>query len=268
MSGLLGKTNIAAVGSGSDLNFSVVGSTSQPQGKEHLVWVKTDVPIPSWVVSPNKPQNPAEGMVWIHDGSNNGINILRKNAVEIFPDKCWQYVNGVWAMQSAYIYLVSVGWRELFDGIIYRNGTEFLPLASRGLLGTINSHATAPNVTKHSDSIKITIPYYNTGNGGVLEIAQDIDVTEFDTVSMNVTEYTQGGAANRCAMIVFNREVENIWDDYSDWANVIAYAQITKNGQYSVNLSSISGKVDIGLWIYNAAATSTNSVTFNEWTIE
>lgn len=104
MSGLWGKTNIAAVGSGSDLNFSVVGGTSLPQSKEHLVWVKTDVPITSWVVSPNEPQAPAEGMVWILDGDSNGINILRKNAVEVFPSGCRQYIGGAWESLDAFLF--------------------------------------------------------------------------------------------------------------------------------------------------------------------
>lgn len=92
-------------GGGAGINFKVVGGTVQPANpKENTVWVNTTTDISSWVVSPNQPGNPADGMVWIQDGNANGINIVKKNAVEVFPSGCKLYTDGAWANVEAYLF--------------------------------------------------------------------------------------------------------------------------------------------------------------------
>lgn len=98
---MIGRTN---TGGGSGINFKVVGGTAQPTGKENLVWVNTETAITSWAVSPNQPDTAAEGMVWIQDGTNNGINIVKKNAVEVFPSACKQYSDGGWKNVEAHLF--------------------------------------------------------------------------------------------------------------------------------------------------------------------
>lgn len=108
---MIGKTNLG--GSGGGLNFKVVGGTSVPAGHENLVWVNTETAISSWVVSPNEPQAPAEGMVWILDGDSNGINIIKKNAVEVFPSQCHQFISGGWADVEAFLFHAAA-WVKLY----------------------------------------------------------------------------------------------------------------------------------------------------------
>lgn len=116
---MIGKTNLG--GSGGGLNFKVVGGTNAPSGHENLVWVNTSTPITSWVVSPNQPVAPIAGMVWIKDGNANGINIIKKNVVEVFPSGAQQYVDGEWKSLDAYIRhgveWVQFGWARSVAGL-------------------------------------------------------------------------------------------------------------------------------------------------------
>ena len=121
---MIGRTN---AGGGGGINFKIVGGTTQPTGKENLIWVNTSTPITNWAVSPNQPENPTEGMVWIEDGDANGINILKKNAVEIFPSRCMQYADGEWKAQESYLYR-NGGWVQFsstYNGELFWNGNQY-----------------------------------------------------------------------------------------------------------------------------------------------
>lgn len=94
-------------GGGTSLNFKVVGGLTQPANpQENTIWVKTDVKITSWEVSGDVPSYPAEGMVWIASGVSGHveINVLKKNAIQIFPSYVKQYVGGIWAQLESLIY--------------------------------------------------------------------------------------------------------------------------------------------------------------------
>lgn len=88
----------------SQIQLTVRGGTAQPVGVEGMIWSKTANAVTSWVVSPQQPGEAAEGMVWILDGKNNSINILRKNAVEVFPSGCRQYIGGTWEPLDAFLF--------------------------------------------------------------------------------------------------------------------------------------------------------------------
>lgn len=118
---MIGRTN---AGGGAGINFKVVGGTVQPQGKENLIWVNTSTPITNWVVSPNQPENPTEGMVWIKTGaSENCINIVKKNAVEIGLVNCSQFVSGDWLPLVGY-YFDGSQWKQFSETelVLFRDG--------------------------------------------------------------------------------------------------------------------------------------------------
>lgn len=98
---MIGRTN---AGFGAGINFKVVGGTVQPQGKENLIWVNTSTPILFWAVSTIQPESAFDGMVWIVNGTENGINILKKNAMELYPSGCRMYRNGKWEDVESFLF--------------------------------------------------------------------------------------------------------------------------------------------------------------------
>lgn len=118
---MIGRTN---AGGGAGINFKVVGGTIRPDGKENLIWVNTDTVITSWAVSPNQPENPSDGMVWLKTGySENRINLLKKNAVEIELVDCSQFVSGSWK-QLVGNYYTDGQWKQFshYELVLFRDG--------------------------------------------------------------------------------------------------------------------------------------------------
>ena len=73
-------------GSFTDLNFAVVGGTSQPSSPvENTIWVNTNQTITSWFFSPNDPTNAdiATGKVWfkVETSSEVAFNALTSNKI-------------------------------------------------------------------------------------------------------------------------------------------------------------------------------------------
>lgn len=102
-------------GGGSDLNFSVIGSPTQPVApKYNDIWVKTSVKISDWEFSEvNMPSHAmAEGFVYFTSTYNGawaarestGLNFLRKHAILTKLTAACQYYSGAWHSMDAYIY--------------------------------------------------------------------------------------------------------------------------------------------------------------------
>ena len=101
-------------GSGTNLNFRVIGGESMPTiTRENLIWVKTDQQITSWILSPMdpaenvKPPFPEEGTVWLKTGevSPTEFNALKNsNAITVKPIAGQQYISGKWEDKITRIY--------------------------------------------------------------------------------------------------------------------------------------------------------------------
>ena len=92
---------------GSELNFEVVGGTTQPANPiENTFWVNTNTDISKYVFSITEPSNPIEGMVWFscEDTSTNEFNALKDNILQIYPQAVKQYVSGAWVAVSVMMY--------------------------------------------------------------------------------------------------------------------------------------------------------------------
>lgn len=103
----------------------VKGGSTQPEGRDGLIWVKTDVQIPYWAISPIQPEAPAEGAVWIKTANTNAFNVLRKNTLDICPNRCSQYIGGKWIALEGFLFrggkFVQFGYALLY---IYNEGAE------------------------------------------------------------------------------------------------------------------------------------------------
>lgn len=100
-------------GGGVALNYKVVGGTSEPiTTKLNTIWINTDAEITSWTFDVTEPENPTEGMVWFTTSTSSmaAFNILKKNAIYVYPTACHQYIDGAFVRREAFLW----------------NGSEFL----------------------------------------------------------------------------------------------------------------------------------------------
>ena len=94
-------------GGSSELNFKVVGGTTQPSSpSSNTIWVNTGTAITGWVFSADAPSSPTAGVVWFKTrfGSSVPFNALKKNCLHVYPISVWQYASGAWAEKTAMIY--------------------------------------------------------------------------------------------------------------------------------------------------------------------
>ena len=103
----MGECFLNQSGGGTDLNFKVVGGTTEPTNpKENMIWVNTSATIPSWIFSATEPEAPIEGMAWITVGTDSHaeFNALKKNGIQVYPHFAKQYVGGAWEEKIAKTY--------------------------------------------------------------------------------------------------------------------------------------------------------------------
>lgn len=161
--------------SGTDLNFSIVGGTTQPQNpEENTIWVNTDVEITGWVFGATEPENPIEGMVWIKTGPNsdNSFNVIKEEVINVYPIKVSQYVSNSWQDKIANIY----------------QSNEWLDIDSRYLLLYNGSIAPWNGTTpvSYSDGILRTVTDGNCA--AVIVFADPIDVTPYSILTFRLKQ--------------------------------------------------------------------------------
>lgn len=93
----------------SNLNFDVYTSASKPTtpGANNDIAIITSVPMPNWIMSPDKPSGTprSDGDVWIqYSVSGNTFNALKNSTMMIATISAWQYVDGEWANVEAVSY--------------------------------------------------------------------------------------------------------------------------------------------------------------------
>ena len=98
---------ILAIQGGVELNFEVVGGTTQPANpKENTIWVNTSNEITGWIFSAEEPEAPELGMVWFAVGLSSPVefNALKENTLQVYPALAKQYAIGEWSESPAKIY--------------------------------------------------------------------------------------------------------------------------------------------------------------------
>lgn len=168
-------------GGGAGLNFSVVGGTTQPTGKENLIWVNTDTAVTGWAFSSTQPTG-AEGLVWLQTNKTSAVafNALKKNGLWVYPTGCQQYVSGAWVVKTAKIYQ-SGAWVD-FYAYLYNAGDEFIDFTG-GITALDNGHATVAKQTTH-----ISFDYKDsTSFAGRAFPTNKIDLTPYNALCAKYT---------------------------------------------------------------------------------
>lgn len=240
-------------GGGGGLNLKVVGGTAAPANpRENTVWVSTDTEINGYAFSATQPENPTEGMVWFATGaaSNAAMNVDKKNTVMLYPVNCKQYINGAWVSKSAKTYL-SGAWKDWITYLYYQGDTMEVLTGGWVALAKNNgsaSPAVAPTITQNAGNIQFVVTGTNY-HMGMVHMANKIDLTEYNTLAVNLTKTTSNDRF--C-----------IWTDIGSLANTNAVVyQALSNGEMSTDISSLSGEYYIGFIVAGGTTGSTITMT-------
>lgn len=232
---MIGRTN---TGGGAGFNFKVIGGTTAPNNpKENMIWVNTEnQKIDNWIFSGTEPENPVPDMVWISTGLSSvaEFNALKKCAIQVYPAKVRQYVNGKFVAVVAKIFL-SGEW-QLFSTTSYDivvNGVEMVET-------TMYGSGMQPTKT-HADGYVS----YKSPSSGFYSVAVLCDISEFERVVVkgNLVEYT--GFASLClwdasqASPTINNAIAKI-DTRSTSDAILEIGTYT--GMHKVGLSWITAK--------------------------
>lgn len=176
-----GAVTVAAIPSTyAQLNYSVVGGTSQPTGATNKIWVNTSTSITSHVFSATQPTG-ASGMVWFQIGTSCSapIDVLgNSNVATVYPLACKQYVSNAWVTKTAKTYQNSkwVDWTYIII-----NGTTLnsqLTLTSWFNNGTAGEYAKMESGGLHLYVPKVSETYSRA------YLTPAIDVTNFTKLTV------------------------------------------------------------------------------------
>lgn len=181
-------TEISKISTGVELNFEVVGGTTQPSNpKENTIWINTSVNITSWLFGTTQPKNPTYGMVWIITGisSNSEFNALKNNKIQVYPLFAKQYNGSIWEDKTVLSYHGS-NWVEWWNGELFNSGNQYEYITG----GWINVNGNGLTA-----AIGTSIVYTVTGSSGrdaTAYTSKIIDFSEFSTLkcSVNITSST------------------------------------------------------------------------------
>lgn len=209
---------------GAGLNFKIVGGTAQPASpKENTIWINTDMSIPKWEISFSRPQASVAGQVWLVAGAESDIsfNTLKKNGitVKIIAAEQWNgtewvdvvvkgYINGGWKDSDIYVFSASHGinrgtWQINNDGTVSVSESEVLVQT-------------------------------NEYTYGYAVCSEGIDVTNFNTVVFNVSNFYQND--NDAVYHYVGLAPEPQAND-----NFVSKVMVDGAKEYTIDISSLTG---------------------------
>ena len=171
-------SSIQAIQSGSGLNFTVVGGTTQPENPtENTIWVNTDIEIGKWTVSPNFPVNPEIGDVWVeYEMGTVELDVIDENSLIITFGTVHQYVDSGWVTLIAHLYKDSA-WTEI-------ESDYYLFDSSRGFNVEFNGWS-QKNVTPNIGDTTLSITGTSQDSSDFVLYTKDpIDVTGYNTIEL------------------------------------------------------------------------------------
>lgn len=228
---------ILAIQGGVELNFEVVGGTTQPENpKENTIWVNTPNEITGWIFSVDEPTEPADGAVWIRTGksSNTEFNALKQNSINVYPRLCKQYIDNSWMKKEAMVY--RDGEWESFSENILDLITGFTTQRENGT-GTITV-----------DNNIVTVTTKGTGSNEQANViyfsAEKIDISDYTELSFDVEFENNNITSGKIGFFSANSS-PYAWENHVATKSFPATNAI--DGHYSVDLSETSGSYYFGI---------------------
>lgn len=222
---------------GSALNFRILGGVSAPGSpKENTIWVNTSYEITAWALSPEAPEVPVEGMVWIETGalSSAPANALKKNVIQVFPVMARQYVGGTWSARAAQIY--SGGEWLTLELLLVQGGKTLYPLKAVGKARNSMYSAVWSSVSVTPGDTAVTVRGNSSGYG--IAYFEGIDLSRYDTLTIEGT-FTFNGSDPY--MLVVWSELGTYYTD-----NVVLSTDLGSTGA-TLDVSDLSGEYVVGI---------------------
>ena len=261
-------------GSGSELNFEVVGGTTQPENpKENTIWINTDTEITEWIFSATEPENLVEGMVWIRTGviRSGEFNVLKKNSIQLYPDSAQHYINGSFVKVETMIYQNSE-WTLLWNGVLLKpNNTcdEYTGgWIADASIGIWSAGTNTPTVTHNNNIVKVTL----TGNN-IRGCYRTVDKVNFDDykflkVHFNNLIYSDRGAIAVAITSKLNASADG--NAAAIWINEnIVYQEVSLYDKtITLDISNVSGEFYVAIIVRTYDNTNTISANITKVYLE
>ena len=249
--------------SGMELNFEVVGGTTEPSNPtENMIWVNTDVQFSNWVFSSVEPLAPSEGLLWIVNGSSSSteFNILKENCFFAYPKAAKQYINDEWQYVVAKIYQDG-NWLSWDKYLFYYSSQDYswyessMPAAIAS-----NQSGCAPSISKN-DNGSVTVwggsSVSNTYVNGIYMLNGAFDFTNVDRLIINVEE-NSGGTATVIPTWA------DAWSGHAEYGGDMVVGVDLNPGDVILDTSGISGTYLFGIGIYKGSYFTLNSIKIVE----
>lgn len=213
---------------GASLNFKVVGGTAEPVNpKENTIWVNTDAEVTGWAFAAENPYegDVPSGAVWVKTGvfGVTSFNALKKNAVQIIPNACYQFDGTQFSAKPA---------------LLYQNGTW----VNFSKIDLYNSGDTCSDVTggwafATQDTCAEKETYLQIGRDSQAYTKQPIDLTSIKSIhwkfnSLPLPDNTP------CLAVATSGTTTN----FTAFVGGTTYTQNTYNVEYTLDVSSLTGK--------------------------
>ena len=168
------------------LNFKVVGGTTRPADpEENTIWVNTSIPITNVVISNADLLEYDVGTVLIKtDFTSNGyFNVAPGSTVNLYPAKCYQYVDTFGSREIRTAETFRNGkWRD-WGKYLFKDGNECAELTG----GWVAS-AAGGGFSAYTTDESIHLEYYygtTEGSRNYIRTKKAIDVTLMSTLILN-----------------------------------------------------------------------------------
>lgn len=260
----IGRTNAGGSG-GAGLNFKVICNPQPSTAKENTIWVDTDK-INNYYFSATQPENMVDYDVWIITGTSSTVafSATKKNPVMVYPLSAKQYVSGALVDKTA------KSWQggEWVDWgmYLYKDGN-----VNTDLIGNFKAYAygysgwsstkKAPTITQGTNTIDLTLAGVASGanftSQGIVAPEKAIDVSNFGTLKVHITEYSGEERSARIGCLSSIRDNFTFVDD--------TFSIIAGTGDTTLDISGISGAI---YPIILLSGEGDKSLSLDEWSLE
>ena len=250
-------SEISGISTGVELNFEVVGSTSQPSTtNENTIWINTSTAIISYTFSAEEPENTSEGMVWITVGASSGVafSATKENPIMIYPISAKQYVNGAWVDKTAKIYQ-NGAWVDWWNGELYEAGNEFEGTTGGWIAEAVpitsGSDGEAPIIQRNLANMVIS---GSPDCSGIVRTKNKVSIDSAATLYLDATIESDLSAEHDSWLDLY------VWSEigaeYTE--NIVAYICLEGKNESNIFIVSIpAGKYYVGFGMYQDYSTIT-----------
>jgi len=238
-------------GGGGGLTLSVKAYETLPETeKENTIAVITAMDIPNFVIISTEPQTKSTGTVWINtDGGGVSVAIDEDGIVTLFPAVCKQWDGSSWLGCDAYVYQNGVWVQFAADAPVYfDDGDEFVGITG-GWTTDIFTNSARPNKGAVSITNTLNINTANGNQAGILGTANKVDLTDVEAIYYVCT--TSSGSPSLSVLSGTDVQTEKV------------ATKATPLGSGSLDVSSLSGKYYIAVWIAGSSSSPDRSASYS-----